>query len=188
MVIDILSLNSQEQRTEPLKGAEISANPEEVNLPQTSARSLRVVHAVPDTLEDGGERSNTNTCTAKHGNFELEHIFGGGTKRSVNVDTGKNLAQSNLFAGLALFALLAGSLLVEVAAKRLSKGLGKVTDHTNMNRDVVFLGRASKGKGMVLPDGDFGAAQEDVLGLLAETAILTRLDIPVQHASLCAPS
>jgi hypothetical protein len=60
MVIDILCFNRQQQRAEPLKGPEIPANPEEVHFPQTRA-ALRVVHAVPDALEDGREGGDTNT-------------------------------------------------------------------------------------------------------------------------------
>ena len=37
-----------------------------------------------------------------------------------------------------------------------------------MNGDIVLFRRTGKGKGMVLPDRDFGTAQENVLGLLAE--------------------
>jgi hypothetical protein len=132
---------------------------------------LRVVHAVPNTLEDGGERCNTNTGTAKYCNFELEHVLRCGTERSVNVDTGQNLAQSNLLARYALVSLFTGCLLLRAAAEGLSKSSGEVADHTDVNRDVVFLGCASKREGVVLPDGDFRAAQENVLDLLAENNV-----------------
>ena len=39
-----------------------------------------------------------------------------------------------------------------------------------MHGDVVFFGGAGEGEGVVLPDGDFGAAEEDVLQeLVGET-------------------
>ena len=164
VVVNILRLDSQKQRSEPLEGAKISANPEKVDLPQSSA-SLRVVHAVPDTLKNGGERSDTNTGTTEYGNLKLEHILGSGTKGTVNIDSGENLAQGNLLARFALFVLF--GLLLRAATEGFAKSSGKVTDHTDMDRDVVFLGRAGKGEGMVLPDGDFRAAEENVLSLLA---------------------
>lgn len=91
VIIDILRLDSQQQRSEPFEGSEVSANPEEVDLPQSRTGSLRVVHAVPDTLKNGRERSDTDTGTAEDGDFELEHILRGRTERTVNVDSGKNL-------------------------------------------------------------------------------------------------
>jgi hypothetical protein len=123
---------------------------------------LRVVHAVPDTLEDGSERCNTDTGTDKYGNFELEDILRGGTKGSVDVDSGKDLAHSDLIA-LFLAAFLATGFLVEVAAEYRAERLGEVTNHADMHRDVVLLRCAGQCERMVLPNGDFGAAQEDVL-------------------------
>lgn len=163
VIIDILRLDSQQQRSEPFERSEVSADPEEVDLPQSRTGSLRVVHAVPDTLKNGRERCDTDTGTTENGDFELEYILRGRTERTINVDSGKNLTQGDLFAGPTLLTLLAGWLLVCVAAKRLTEGLGEVTDHTNVDRDVVFLGCAGKREGMVLPDGDLRAAQEDVL-------------------------
>jgi hypothetical protein len=76
MVINILSLDGQKQRSEPFERSEISANPEEVDLPETRA-ALGVVHPVPDTLQDGRERRDTDTSTYEHGDFKFEHILGG---------------------------------------------------------------------------------------------------------------
>lgn len=45
-----------------------------------------------------------------------------------------------------------------------------------MDGDVILFRRTGKGKRVVLPDGDFGAAQKDVLDLLAENN-KARLDI-----------
>lgn len=91
MVIKILGLDSQEQGSKPFKGTEISANPEEVDFPQPCA-SLRVVHPIPDALQDRGERRDTDTRTDQHGDFEFEDILRCRTKRSVDVDAGKNLS------------------------------------------------------------------------------------------------
>ncbi len=50
-VLDVLGLDGHEQRAEPLKGAKVAADPEEVDLGQPRLL-LRVVHPVPDGLED----------------------------------------------------------------------------------------------------------------------------------------
>lgn len=46
-----------------------------------------------------------------------------------------------------------------------------------MNGDVVFLGCASKREGVILPDGDFRAAQEDVLSSTGRGVLLLDLDL-----------
>jgi hypothetical protein len=87
VVIDILGFDSQEERSEPLKRAEISADPKEVDLPQART-TLGVVHPIPDTLQDGGKWRDTNTGTDQHGNFKLKHIFRCRAKWSVDVHSG----------------------------------------------------------------------------------------------------
>jgi len=64
MVFKILCFNGQEQRPKPFKGAKVSANPEEVDLSEASL-SLRIVHSIPDALQDGGERCDADTSTDK---------------------------------------------------------------------------------------------------------------------------
>jgi hypothetical protein len=76
MIVKILRLNSQQQRPEPLKRPEISADPEEVDLAQARP-ALRVVHTVPDALEDGGKGRYTDTGTDENSDLELEHVLGG---------------------------------------------------------------------------------------------------------------
>ena len=91
VVVKILRLDSQQQRPEPLERAEISANPEEVDLSETRP-ALGVVHPVPDTLQNRSEGRNTNTGTDQDGDFELEHVLGSGTERTIDVDSRENLA------------------------------------------------------------------------------------------------
>lgn len=162
MVVQILCLNSQQQRSEPLERPEISANPEEVDFTQAGA-ALRVVHPVPDTLQDGSEGRDTDTCTDEDGDLEFEHVFGGGAKGAVYVDAGEDLAEGD-FGGAVLVALFAFALF-EVATEGFAEGFGEVADHADVHGDVVFFGGAGEGEGVVLPDGDFGAAEEDVLGV-----------------------
>jgi hypothetical protein len=172
-VIVILGLDSQKQRSEPLKRSKISAHPEEVHFPQPCA-SLWVVHAVPDTLEDGGERRDTDTGTDEHGNFEFKDVFGGGTEGAVDVDSGKDLAECDLVAVFALLALFARLGPFGVAAERFAEGFGEVADHADVHGDVVFFGGAGECEGVVLPDGHFRAAQEDVLLFMLATDFSSR--------------
>jgi hypothetical protein len=173
VVVDILGLDSQEERSEPLKGTEISADPEEVDLPQARA-TLGVVHPVPDTLQNRGEWRDTNTGTDQYGNFELEHILGCRTKWTIDVHSGQNLAECNLFTASTFFAsFLVGLSPFEIATKCLSDRAGKVADHTHVYRNVVLFGCARKGEGMVLPDRDFRATHENVLF----TLVLSHLQV-----------
>lgn len=166
MVVQILGFNGEEERAEPFKGSEISANPEEVDLSESSA-ALGVVHAVPDTLEDGSEGRYTDTGTYEDSDFEFEHILGCGTEGAIDVDSGKNLAEGK-FIRTILFTFAAA---FEAAAQRLSEGLGEITNHTHVDGNVIFLGSTGEREGMVLPDGDLGTAEEDVLMLLASCSI-----------------
>ncbi len=74
MIVHVLGFDGEEQGTEPLEGAEISADPEEVDFAETGLL-LWVVHSVPDRLQDGGERSNPDTSTAEKSDLKLEYIF-----------------------------------------------------------------------------------------------------------------
>ncbi len=176
VVLKILSFDGQKKGTEPFERTEISADPEEVHLPQSGA-ALGIVHAVPDALENGGERCDTNTSTNENSNFELEHIFGGRTEGAINVYAGKNLAESDFLAALTLLALLSTGFAFKVAAEGFAKGLGEVTDHTDVNGDVVLFRCAGESERMVLPDGNLGAAQENVLTSSGRGVLLLDLDL-----------
>lgn len=129
VIIQILRFDGEEKRAEPLERPKITADPEEVHLPQPCA-ALRVVHAVPDALQDRCERCHTDTSSNQHSNFELEDVFRRRTKWPVDVNSWQNLAHSDF---LGVLVLLTTSLLVEIAAKSLSEPLGEVADHTNVN-------------------------------------------------------
>lgn len=58
-----------------------------------------------------------------------------------------------------------GSIFVvlEVAADGFGEGFGEVADAADVHGEVVFFGGGGEGEGVVLPYGDFGTAEEDVL-------------------------
>ncbi len=92
MIIQVLRLDSRQQRTEPFKRVEITTDPEEVDLPETSLL-LGIVHPVPDTLQDRGERGHADTGADQRHHLILEHVFGRAAEWSVDVQTWKNLTQ-----------------------------------------------------------------------------------------------
>jgi hypothetical protein len=53
--------------------------------------------------------------------------------------------------------------LLEVAAQGFAQSFCEVTDAANVYRDVIFFRGGGKGEGVVLPDGNFRAAEENVL-------------------------
>ena len=82
-------------------------------------------------------------------------------------------------AGLAVLFLsvaVAGGFF-EGAAEGFAECLREVADHADVDGDVVFLGGRGEGEGVVLPDGDFGAAQEDVLTGARVRVLLLDLDL-----------
>jgi hypothetical protein len=61
-VLRVLLLDGVQKRVEPLCGAKVTDDPDEVNLGETGGtRVVEVVHSVPNGLEDRGEGCDTNT-------------------------------------------------------------------------------------------------------------------------------
>lgn len=95
-VLQILRFNSQKQRSEPFQRAKVTHDPEEIHLPQ-SGLALWIVHPIPDALQDTRERCDTDTCTAKNSNLKLEDVFRSRSEGPIDINTGKNAAQSGIF-------------------------------------------------------------------------------------------
>lgn len=87
MIIHILRFKSHKQRPEPLERAKVPAHPEEIDLPKWSLL-VRVVHPIPDTLEDRGKRGDANTRTDKYCNLILEDSLRGTVERTVYINSG----------------------------------------------------------------------------------------------------
>lgn len=87
VVLQILSLDSQKQRAEPLERSEISTHPEKVDFPQPCL-FLWVVEPVPDAFEDAGKWRDADTRSNKDGHFVFEDVFGCGPKWTIDVDSG----------------------------------------------------------------------------------------------------
>lgn len=167
-VLDVLRLDGHEQRAEPLKGAKVAADPEEVDLGQPRLL-LRVVHAVPDGLEDRGKRRDADAGADEDGHLVLEDVLGRGAKGPVNVDAREHAVQrrvdavGGLLRGLDADHLARVAPLPPLAAQSGRDGHGEVALAAHVDGDVVLLGRAGEREGVVLPERDGGAAEEDVL-------------------------
>lgn len=152
-VVHVLRLDRQQQRPEPLKGAKVSADPEEVDLSQTSLL-LGVVHPVPDGLEDRGKGRHANTGTDENRHLVLEDVLRSRSEGAVDVDPGQDTLQGRIV-GLVTGNsndLARATLLVPFAAQHSRDGHGKVTLATHVDGDVVLLGGTGQRKGVVLPE------------------------------------
>lgn len=172
MIIHILSFNSHEQRPKPLKRSKVLAHPEEIHLPKSSLLAW-IIHPVPNTLEDRGERGNANACTDKYCNLILENILRGAAERTVNVDSRHNSSDSWIHVGTGCVLVDAYNcrpidtlciiILLEVTAESLAQCLGKIADTPDMDGEVVLLRCASECEWVILPDGYLRTAEQDVL-------------------------
>ncbi len=173
VVVQVLGLDGEEERPEPLERAEVAADPEEVNFAQASP-ALRIVQTIPYALQDGSKRCDANSRSDKHRNLELEDVFRSASERAVDEDSWENLPQARIDTFLVLSRrdalddaaasfLLAGRLPFEIAAERHGERFCEVPDASDMHRDVVLLRSAGESEWVVLPDGHLRAAKKDVL-------------------------
>lgn len=95
MAVHILGFDGHQERAEPLERTKIPAHPEEVDFAKTRLL-LRVVHPVPDALQDGSEGGNADTGTNENSNLVLEDIFGCTAKRSIHVHSREDLSDSGI--------------------------------------------------------------------------------------------
>lgn len=171
MVIHILSFDSEKQGAEPFKGAEVTADPEEVDFAETSL-FLWVVHAVPDGFEDRCEWRDTNTCSNQNGDFVFEDIFRCRAEGPIDVDSREDptdcwidtfCPRTILVDTNDLRSIFLSPWLIDFASKHTPNSLGKVSLHSHMDGDIIFLWCRSEGERVVLPDRDLRTAEEDVL-------------------------
>ena len=83
VAVHILRFDCLEQRQEPLIRANVTAYPEKVDLPK-KCLLVRVVHSVPDALQNRSERHDAHASSYKNCNFVLKDLFPRTSKRSIN--------------------------------------------------------------------------------------------------------
>ena len=156
VIVHILRLNSHEQRSEPLERSEIPANPEEIYFSEPSLL-FRVVHTVPDALEDGGKRSHANSSTNEDCNLILENVLRRASKGPIKVHSRQYSADSRVPVGLLSIVIQTYDLrlglfvFVESAANGFGERLCEITNTADVNREIVFFWGASQRKWMILP-------------------------------------
>lgn len=187
MIIHVLRLNSEEQAAEPLETPKVPADPEEVHFAQPRLL-LRVVHAVPDALEDGGERGDADAGADEDGGLVFEDVFRGAAEGAVDVDAGEDSAEGGVHGGcvgavfvnadyLRSILLSSSPWSVHFASEGFADRLCKIANHADVNRYVIFLGRTRECKWMILPQAHLGAAEEDVLSCPGLRMLLLNLDL-----------
>lgn len=147
-VLCVLLLDRVQQRVEPLRRAKVADHPREVHLRQPRRlRVVEVVHPVPDRLQDRRERRHTNTRADEEHRLVVQEVLRRRAERPVDHDAGEHAVNrrvrsgpDDLAASLVLFAL---AFLFKFAADSLGERAREVTDDTDVDRDVVLLGRAA---------------------------------------------
>lgn len=87
LTIHLCSFDLLEQALEPPKRGSVTADPEEFDTSE-STKSTALL-PVPDVLEDGSKRSDTDTGTNEDGDFGFEDIFSGSTVWTINPNNGE---------------------------------------------------------------------------------------------------
>ena len=95
MAVHVLGFDGHQQRAEPFERAKVSADPEEIDLSKTRLL-LRVIHPVPDALQNRSERSNANAGTDQNGNLVLEDVFRCTAEGPIDVDSRENLSNGRI--------------------------------------------------------------------------------------------
>lgn len=102
LILQILRLNRKQKTPEPLKTSKIPTNPKEIHLPQPRL-SLRILHPIPNTLQNARERGYADAGADEDCDFELEDVFGGGAEGAVDVDAGEDPAERGVVSEVAGF-------------------------------------------------------------------------------------
>lgn len=178
-VTQILRLNSQKQRPKPFEATKIPTDPEEIDFSQTGL-SFGIIHPVPNTLQDRGKGRDADTSADENRNFKFENIFRGGTEGTVDEDAGQDTTEGRIDA-IFVYGFNDGSVYTtfvgKVAAQDGRDFSGEVARYSHVDGDVVFLGGTGEGERMILPDGDLGTAEEDILAWFGDCVLFLNLDL-----------
>ena len=95
VAVHILRLDCHEQGPKPFKGSKVSADPEEIHLPQP-AFPLRVSYSIPDAFEDGCKRSDADSSSNEDCYFIFEDVFRRASERPVDENTWQNFPKRRI--------------------------------------------------------------------------------------------
>jgi len=176
----VLFLDGVQERVEPLGCTEVTDDPGEVDFGESGGFGVsEVVHAVPDRLEDGGERCYSDAGADEENGFVVEEVLGCGTEGAVDHDTRKDLVEGRIGLGAYNLGSVAARFLVffpEVASESFGEGFGEVADDADVDRDVVLFGCGGESERVPLEVADIGTVDEDVLSGTGGGLVLLDLD------------
>lgn len=172
-----LLLERGQQSLEPLERGGILANPEELDTAKTGWW-VGTVAQVPNVLENGSPGSDTNTSTNQNSNLVLEHVLGGGSVRSIDLNRRHLLTvlQSDLIHSHGVDSLVHLSL-SSASTDCVTKCASEVTDLTNVDRHIGIVGARGNGERVPLVLGNRGKLDEQPLSSLVLEGRLGELNL-----------
>lgn len=145
-----LLLERGQQCLEPFKRASVLADPDELNTTKTSGR-VRGVSEMPDVLQNGSPRSNTNTSSDEDSNFVLKDILSRSSIGAVNTQSRHLLAvlQSDFVHTHGVNTVVELGL-SGTSTESVSQLAGEVTDLANVDGDIGIERARGDGEGVPL--------------------------------------
>jgi len=160
-VLRILFFNGVQERVEPFGSPKVADDPGKVDFGEASRLGIiKVVHSVPNRLEDGSKRSDADTSTDQEYRLILQEILTSASERTIDHDSGQNPVNGRDDESSLLLSLVLG---IEITSAGLGESGSKVSDNPDVYAQVIFLGSGGEGKRMPLEVRDLGARKEDVL-------------------------
>jgi len=173
--VSLCSLDLRQKTLEPPERRSVTANPEEFNTSERSTVALSL--AVPYILENGGERSDTDTGSNQDSNLDVEHILSRGTERTIDADGGESESAARIkFHKVSTcrssFLILLGPFHRSrghgsddrwADTKTVAKSTGEVTNLSDVDRNIGIFGGRGDGERMPLEPGYFRNLDEKPL-------------------------
>lgn len=171
--IGLRSLDFLQKTLEPTEGRGITADPEEFHAAKNT--EIAALLSVPNVLQDGCERSDTNSCTDQDSDLGVEDVFSGSTVGTVDAYTGKRAGPVNLneistrqSVALLFLRALHGFLSHTgnngwADAKAITESLREVSHLTDVDRNIRVFWGGGDGKRMPLELGNFRDLDEQPL-------------------------
>ena len=167
-----LLLERGEQGLEPLEGAGVLCDPDELDAAQARGRVRAGAH-VPDVLEDGGPGRHADAGADEHRDLVVEDVLGRRAVGPVDADLGHLLPglQRHLVHGVGVDGVVLLGLRGP-GAEGVAHGSGPVADLAHVDGDVGVEGAGGDGEGVPLLARDGGDVDEEPLaGLVAHAGL-----------------
>ena len=172
-----LRLQRRQERLEPLEGARVLADPDELNTSETGW-GVRPVAEMPDILENGGPGRHADTSSDQDSNLVLEDILSRGAVGPVNEETGHLLAilERYLIHAQRVDAVVELGL-CRASTDGIAECASEVTHLADVDGDVGVVWAGGDGEGVPLELGDARDLEEEPLAGLVLERRLAELDL-----------